>query len=85
MRKSDLLALGQAAIAKGLFDVRLRAAWNLMNLTSSGREAKAFTSNGYTGNWQKRAEDGFCARTKHLILTGVIEVARPKQAKRRAA
>ena len=75
MKQSELLALGQIAIAKGLFDIRLRAAWLKMKAMANSKDA----------GWRQRTEDGFCARTKHLILTGAIEVARPKQAKRRAA
>ena len=75
MKRSELLALGQMAVTKGIFDIRLRAAFLKMQLMAA-RKNEALRRN---------AEDHFCQRTRHLLLTGVIEVARPKQARRRAA
>ena len=75
MKRSDLLKIGNRAVQAGVFDIRLRAAFLKMRLMASKKNEAL----------RRNAEDHFCQRTRHLLLTGVIEVARPKQAKRRAA
>lgn len=75
MKNGELLALGQMAIAKGVFDIRLRATWLKLIAVASFKDEKV----------KRNAEEAFCARVSYLLRTGVIEIDRKPKVRRRAA